>query len=229
MARPDSSRRPRRRRAPRPPGRPAGGRPGEAREALLQAARELLETQGLPRVTAREVAERAGLNAGLVRYYFGSKDGLLRAVVHQIAGEASARWGDFGDTGGDPRGRLRGLIASMVENFQADPYAPRLITEQVLFADDEFAQQFADEFGRAHTEALAGILADGRRSGAFRDVPAEQAVPAIAGATILYFLASSLFGRVFGKDMLAAERVERFSAAVADLVLDGIAQPEPRA
>ena len=54
-------------------------RPGAAREALLRAARDLMGEKGLPQVTAREVAERARLNPGLVRYYFGGKHDLGKA------------------------------------------------------------------------------------------------------------------------------------------------------
>jgi AcrR family transcriptional regulator len=178
--------------------------------------------KGLPRVTAREVATRANLNAGLVRYYFGGKEGLLRAVIAQIMREGQERRDRWESAAGDPRERLRGLITSMIENFWADPYAPRLITEQVLFGDDDVVDAFVDDFGQSHVEALERILEDGRRSGVLREVDPELAIPAITGAAIFFFLASPVFQRVFDGAPLTSERVERFADTVATLVLDGI-------
>jgi AcrR family transcriptional regulator len=52
-----------------------------AEEALLDAAERLLAGAGYAGVTTRRLAEEAGLNHGLVHYYFGSNENLL---VHAL-------------------------------------------------------------------------------------------------------------------------------------------------
>jgi AcrR family transcriptional regulator len=52
---------------------------------LLESASELFAARGPSRVTVREIAESAGVNHGQVHHYFGSKDGLLRAVLDGLA------------------------------------------------------------------------------------------------------------------------------------------------
>lgn len=59
----------------------------EVRSALIRAGAELFASRGLSAVSVRDVAERAGVNHGLVHHYFGSKDDLLREVVHELAEE----------------------------------------------------------------------------------------------------------------------------------------------
>src|SRR4051812_47172542 len=59
------------------------------RAALVEAGGELFASRGPARVSVREVAERAGVNHGLVHHYFGSKDGLLAAVLDQLASAAT--------------------------------------------------------------------------------------------------------------------------------------------
>ena len=55
------------------------------RERLLDAAAELITELGWTAVTSRAVAERAGVNNGVVHYHFGSMDTLRRsAVSHAI-------------------------------------------------------------------------------------------------------------------------------------------------
>ncbi len=53
----------------------------EATEAILDAAESLLIDVGYARITTRRLAERAGVNQGLINYYFGSiQEVLLQAV-----------------------------------------------------------------------------------------------------------------------------------------------------
>lgn len=66
------------RRGPRPPATPPEP---DARERLIAAGYRVLSEQGYDATTVKEVAREAGVNQGLVHYYFGSKDALLLAVI----------------------------------------------------------------------------------------------------------------------------------------------------
>ena len=58
-----------------------------AEEALLDAAERLLVDVGYAGITTRRLAEEAGVNHGLVHYYFGSNENLLvRALERFTAG-----------------------------------------------------------------------------------------------------------------------------------------------
>jgi AcrR family transcriptional regulator len=59
------------------------GRPVAAREALLRAAVELFGAAGPASTSVREVADRAGVNQGLIYRHFGSKDGLLAEALER--------------------------------------------------------------------------------------------------------------------------------------------------
>jgi AcrR family transcriptional regulator len=132
----------------RRPGRPAGRHAGEAREALLVAAHELMAEKGYPRVTVREVAERAGVQAGLVNYHFGGKTGLLRSAVASISQEMLERVRQAVAHEGSTEERFRALIHGIVEAISAAPYGPRLMVEQILFADAEAVEEFVERIAR---------------------------------------------------------------------------------
>ncbi len=53
----------------------------DARERLIAAGYRVLAERGYEATTVKEVAREAGVNQGLVHYYFGSKDALLLAVT----------------------------------------------------------------------------------------------------------------------------------------------------
>lgn len=60
-------------------------------DALVSAAAELFDEVGPNAVSVRAIAERAGVNHGLVHHYFGSKAGLVQVVLERLAeGSAAA-------------------------------------------------------------------------------------------------------------------------------------------
>lgn len=54
------------------------------RDLLLAAAGDLLSREGYAATSTRAVAERAGMQLSLVHYHFGSKRGLLLAVLDDL-------------------------------------------------------------------------------------------------------------------------------------------------
>src|SRR5262245_64698057 len=55
-----------------------------AEDALLDAAERLLVDVGYARITTRRLAEEAGVNHGLVHYYFGSMEALLVRALERF-------------------------------------------------------------------------------------------------------------------------------------------------
>ena len=56
----------------------------EAEDALLDAAERLLANAGHAGITTRRLAEEAGVNHGLVHYYFGSNETLLVRALERF-------------------------------------------------------------------------------------------------------------------------------------------------
>ncbi len=68
------------------PGRPAKAEVTDLRGHILGKAIDLFAAQGLHTPSVRDVTQAANVNVALVRYYFGSKQGLLEAVIRSTAG-----------------------------------------------------------------------------------------------------------------------------------------------
>jgi AcrR family transcriptional regulator len=62
-----------------------------AEGALLDAAERLLVEVGHAGITTRRLAEEAGVNHGLVHYYFGSIENLLARVLERYTADLTAR------------------------------------------------------------------------------------------------------------------------------------------
>jgi len=67
----------------RRPGRPKGD-DGASYKTLIAAARSLFLHYPYKSVTIRTIAEEGGVDTALIRYYFGNKEGLYRAVIRDL-------------------------------------------------------------------------------------------------------------------------------------------------
>ena len=71
------------------PGVPTQLKPGRpkvatgARQQLINTARDLFASHGYQQVSTRQLAAVAGVNAGLIRYYFVDKAGLFEAMLRE--------------------------------------------------------------------------------------------------------------------------------------------------
>jgi AcrR family transcriptional regulator len=66
-----------------------------AEEALLDAAERLLVDVGYAGITTRRLAEEAGVNHGLVHYYFGSNENLLVRALERFTERLITRQRDL--------------------------------------------------------------------------------------------------------------------------------------
>ncbi len=67
---------------------PSADLPPTAR-GILDAARSLLEERGYRGLTFDAIAAESGSNKSMIRYYFGSKDGLIAALVDDLTHDSA--------------------------------------------------------------------------------------------------------------------------------------------
>lgn len=170
------------------PGTPARGTarkdPGQRAAEIRAAARELALTEGLPAVTLRGVAARAGVTPGLVGHYVTGMDALVAEAFTAITGEELDEIRAQLEAHADPVERLRALIGTMLDDRRRDVTAVwvdawSMGRRSELLAGAVRAQMDAwQEF--AHGEIAAGIGA-GRFSAPDPDAAAWQLIGMVDG------------------------------------------------
>jgi AcrR family transcriptional regulator len=125
--------------------RPAAQQRGEeTRGRILEAALELFAASGFEGASTRTIAERADVNLPAIQYYFGSKEGLYRAVVEQFSQQLQAGVSPIAErirselANGQPsRRKLVALLCEMLEIMIAlilDDSVPNRECRQRFFA-----------------------------------------------------------------------------------------------
>lgn len=88
-------------------------RPTLTREAVIDAARAMIESDGLDRVSLRKLAGTLGVTAPALYAYVEDKGDLLRSVAEEAFAELTARFEDIDDA--DPIERLRAYSRAYVD------------------------------------------------------------------------------------------------------------------
>lgn len=128
------------------------------KERLLEAAEELFAREGFERVSVRAITARAGANVAAVNYHFGSRRGLVHAVVerHVEPGvrERLERLGELERRGGGTVEELaEAFIRPFVAQVRRSELAERLFGKLI-------GRMFGDDDGEVISEAMVGRLAD---------------------------------------------------------------------
>jgi AcrR family transcriptional regulator len=203
-------------------GRPAGSSGREGRAALLDAARSLLAETGVEGITLRAIAERAGVRAPLINYYFGSKEELFKEVVGSVSKEIRDRLADTIAADSPWELRFRAYITNLLRALSADPYAPRLVMEHFILPDNAATDEFTREVAQPQVAQLSALIHEGIQAGVLRPVDIRFMVPSMMGMCVFYFLSNPMLTRVFAEDMNNPQAVEAYGEHVCALLLNGI-------
>jgi AcrR family transcriptional regulator len=106
-------------------------RRAEAERRVLDSALDLIVEKGALRMTLGEVGERAGYSRGLPAHHYGSKDGLLKAlIVHIVDDFRTAR------LAADMRPGLESVLGTMRLYLERSGRRDRrLLAMHILFSD----------------------------------------------------------------------------------------------
>ncbi len=185
------------------------------RNRLLAAARHAFATQGYAQTSMDEFTAQAGLTRGALYHHFGSKQGLLAAVIGQIEAEVGERLRAVSDAAPTPWEGLRRRCRTYLE-LALDPEIRRVVLQdaRAVFGD---VPQAAQSVGIAALEAaLQGLIGQG------------TVVPLHAGAMarMLYGVVTEASFWIAEPDGDPAERLAQASDAL-DRLLGGLLAARP--
>lgn len=196
--------------------------PAGARDQLLQTASDIMREGDIVDISLSELSLRSGLNSALVKYYFGNKAGLMKAlldrdmegIIHAVDALMSKDMA--------PEERLRRHIGAVVDTYYKTPYLNRLLMRLVRESDPEEAHRIADNYLTPLSRAYDRLIVDGVRQGVFRDVDPQMFYFTTTGACDRFFASRLVLKHCYDTDTLTEELRDRYREHCIDFIMAGI-------
>jgi AcrR family transcriptional regulator len=203
------------------PVRLTGGKNTTA-DKLVAAASELMIERNSIEISLSDIARKSGVNAALVKYHFGNKDGLLLSLLARVA---AAEMTDLEYLLAQPMtatDKLRLHIAGIIRAYRQFPYMNRLI-HYLLYESSAAA---ADEVSRFFVAPLLDfhrrLLAEGLKAGEFRDVDPVLFYTSLIGACDHLFFGRHAMSRAIGIGPVTDEVCRQYIAHMEALICGGL-------
>ncbi len=205
-------------------GAPPSGRrrDSSSRDLLLDAAASLMSERGSVNFTFTDISARSGLNSALVRYHFGSKEGLLMALLERDAGGTFQALDRLVSADLDAASKLRRHIEGVIKIYHRHPYMNRLIGILSTEIDSETARFMSERFTRPLADAQRAILDQGVAEGRFRKIDPTLFYFSVIGACDHLFHARSALKHAFGIDQIDDDLRQRYARHLTDLLLGSV-------
>ncbi len=166
---------------PRPDGLTASDQDARSRERLLRAAVAVFDRKGYAAASVREIVEQAGITKPALYYHFGSKEGILLAILEEGARQFSDAITRAVARQGTARERLGALCDEVYALFKHNVPIAR-VAHAVYFGPKDLVPTFdLCRFERALDDGLRQIVEDGIASGELRPAPLDDISTAIRG------------------------------------------------
>lgn len=196
--------------------------PAGARELLLQTASDIMREGDIVDISLSELSLRSGLNSALVKYYFGNKAGLMKALLDRDMEGIVKAVDALMAKDMPPEVRLRRHIGAVVDTYFKTPYLNRLLMRLVRESDDDEAHRIADSYLTPLSRAYDKLIEDGVRQGVFRNVDPQMFYFTTTGAADRFFASRLVLKHCYDTDTLTEELRDRYREHCIDFIMAGI-------
>jgi AcrR family transcriptional regulator len=193
------------------------------RGKLLAAAHDLFVERATHTASVSEICERADVNVAMVKYCFGSKDGLLDALLERVLTGLAAEIARLSELDLEPAEKLRRHVAEIIRNYVRYPYVNRLMNERLMRAEPAAVESISASFAVPARAFYAALLADGATTAGWRPIDPTMFFFSVVGLCEFLFAATPLLERSFGATLDDA-LVERYIDHVTALIAGGVSR-----
>lgn len=116
----------------------------DKREAIMQAAMELVAEQGFHGTPTSQIAAKAGTGVGTIYRYFKDKDELIEEIHEQVHGVFAATFSDSYDSNKPVRENYITIFTALIRLFMAHPFEIKFM-EQYYNSPYGIAKKRAEE------------------------------------------------------------------------------------
>lgn len=191
-------------------------------EQLLDATAALLSERTAMDVSLSDIAKRANLNAALIKYYFGNKNGLLLAVLERDAETAMAALNHLVEMPISAEQKLKIHIQGIINAFHRSPWLNRLINFIIEYSDERSSRRIGEIYVDPMLAAYQAIIEQGVREGSLRRVEPRFLYHSLVGACEHIFNTTNAGPAPLSRAKISEETKQEYVAHVTQVFLQGL-------
>jgi AcrR family transcriptional regulator len=191
-------------------------------DRLLVAASELMIQRSSIEVSLSDIAQKSGVNAALVKYHFGNKDGLLLALLARDAATEVTQLEYLLAQPIAPTAKLKLHIAGIIRAYHQFPYMNRLIHYLLHESSAEAADEVSKFFVAPLLDFHRRLLAEGISCGEFRDIDPVLFYTSLIGACDHLFFGRHAMSRATGVGPVTEEVCRQYIKHMEALICAGM-------
>lgn len=194
----------------------------DARDHLLATASAIMREGDTVDISLAHLSRKSGLNSALVKYYFGNKAGLMKALLDRDMSRIITSVDALLAKDLDPESKLRRHISAVVDTFYDVPYIQRLLMRLIRESETAEAQRIANTYLKPIYAAYDRLIGEGVDAGVFRTVDPQLFYFSVTGAVDRFFAARLFLRYCFGEDSLSEELRDRYRVHTIDFIMAGL-------
>jgi len=204
-------------------GRPAAGSERDAdatRAEILSVATEEFSAKGLSGSRVDEIAERTHTVKRMIYYYFGSKEGLYRAVLENAYDHIRTIESDLDTDALPPEKALRQLVTVTFDYHNKHPEFVRLVMNENIHQGAHIGHlPNIKERNRTVIATLRKLIERGVKAGCFRPDLDPIELHMTISALCFYNVSNRYtFSTIFGRDMTSVKAAAARREVIADII-----------
>lgn len=191
-------------------------------DKLLVAASALMIERASIEISLSDIAQKSGVNAALVKYHFGNKDGLLLALLARDAATEIDHLEYLMAQPISPTDKLKLHIGGIIRAYWRFPYMNRLIHYLLHESSAESANEVSQFFVAPLLDFHRRLLAEGVAAGEFRSIDPVLFYTSLIGACDHLFFGRHAMSRAVGVGPVTDEVCHDYIKHMEALICGGM-------
>lgn len=192
-------------------------------EKILEAARSIFTKKGFAAARMQEIADEAGINKGLLHYYFKSKDRLFKAVFFEAFTKFVAHINQVFESNIPLFDKIEQFVDEYMDTMLANPELPVFVVNELNQKGDEFLDEIFQNRQAPNPFPLMLQIQMEVEAGRIRQINPFHLVISMISMCVFPFIARPLFNRVAQiEDQMYMALMENRKQEIVSLIINGI-------
>ncbi len=176
------------------------GMEASTEDKILAAAKEIFIQKGYAGARMQEIADRAGMNKGLLHYYFKNKDKLFSAVFMEAFRKFAPRLNQIFEADMPLFEKIETYVDEYMDILLQNPMIPSFVIHELNQRQEEFVQEIMSNKDRPNPMKLIVQIQSEVQKGNIRDINPLHLVMNMISMCVFPFVASPLLKQLLQMD-----------------------------